>query len=252
MRNTSKPLRRLALLLAVVTLLCLAPGSARANAAHDPYWKTVTLSNAEEVASIALYVDGAEGSFHLHQTYAGDHAREQTIHFQRPDDVKRFYIEVTLDDGAVRTSEPADATGYDQKFTYDVKANTLKEKTNATGWLYLPLVLLGLILALALPLGFTVLVEFLAAIPFRLKPYRHVVLINLVTNSVMNVLLYILRLNGMGLWIVALLEAAVVLAEYLFYTRKYKDHPKGKLLLFSLIANALSWGLFELVQRIVF
>ena len=252
MRNTSKPLRRLALLLAVVTLLCLAPGSARANApAPDPYRKTIILSDTSEVTSIAVYVDGPDGSFRLLETFESDHAREQTIHFQRPDDVKRFYIEVTLDDGAVRTSEPADATGYDQKFTYDVKANTLKEKTNATGWLYLPLVLLGLILALALPLGFTVLVEFLAAIPFRLKPYRHVVLINLVTNSVMNVLLYILRLNGMGLWIVALLEVVVVLVEYLFYTKKYKDHPKGKLLLFSIIANALSWGLFELVQRIV-
>ena len=112
--------------------------------------------------------------------------------------------------------------------------------------------LLGLVLALALPLGFTVLAEFLAAIPFRLKPYKYVVLINLVTNLVMNVLLYILRLNGMGLWIVALLEVVVVLVEYLFYTKKYKDHPKGKLLLFSLVANALSWGLFELVQRLVF
>ena len=46
MRNNVRVLRRLALLLAVVTLLCLAPGSARANAAHDPYWKTVTLSKA--------------------------------------------------------------------------------------------------------------------------------------------------------------------------------------------------------------
>ena len=252
MRNNVRVLRRLGLLLAVLMLLCLAPGTARANSAYDPFWKTVTLSNAEEVASIALYVDGAEGSFHLHQTYAGDHTKEQTIHFQRPDDVKRFYIEVTLDDGTVRTSEPADATGNDQKYTYDVKTNALKQKSSATGWLYLPLILLGLVLALAVPLGFTVLVEFLVAIPFRLKPYRYVVLINLITNLVMNVLLYLLRLNGMGLWIVALLEVAVVLVEYLFYTKKYKDHPKGKLLLFSLIANALSWGLFELVQRLVF
>ena len=252
MRNSSKPLRRLALLLAVVTLLCLAPGSARANSVYDPYWKAVTLSNANGVASIALYVDGEDGSFHLFTTYESNHTKEQTIHFERPEDAKRFYMEVTMDDGTVHTSEPVNVTGNDQKFAYDVQTNTLKEKGSTSTWLYLPLVLLGLVLALALPLGFTVLAEFLTAIPFRLKPYKYVVLINLITNLVMNVLLYILRLNGMGLWIVALLEVVVVLVEYLFYTKKYKDHPKGKLLLFSLIANALSWGLFELVQRLVF
>ena len=72
----------------------------------------------------------------------------------------------------------------------------------------------------------------------------------------MNLILPALRTNisirGYNdLWIVALLEAAVVLVEYLFYVKKYKDYPKGKLLLFSIIANALSWGLYELVLSFV-
>ncbi len=123
---------------------------------------------------------------------------------------------------------------------------------NTLGWLYLPLVLLGMVLALALPLGFTVLVEFLTAIPFQLKPYKYVILINVVTNLAMNVLLFILSLKGTGVWIVALLEVTVVLVEYLFYVKKYKDYPKRKLLLFSIIANALSWGLYELALSFLF
>jgi hypothetical protein len=197
-------------------------------------------------------VDGPDGSFYRLKTFESEHRKEQKIYFIRPEDATHFYVEVTMADGTVHASAPVDGTERNQKNEYNVRNNTLKEKTDLSGWLYVPLILLSLVAVLALPLGFTVLVEFLVAIPFRLKPYKHVILINLITNSVMNVLLYILRLSGTGLWIVALLEAAVVLVEYLFYTKKYTDHPKGKLLLFSLIANALSWGLFELAQRLVF
>ncbi len=251
MCDITKSPRRLVLLLAVLMLLCIVPATTQANAAHNPYWKDIVLSDTSEVTSISVFVDGADGSFSLFKTFESEHKKEQKIYFERPQDAKRFYIEVTMADGTVRASEPVDATGYDQDYKYNVKTNVLKEKANLT-LLYLLLIPL---FAIA-PLGFTALVEFLVALPFKLKPYKYVILINIVTNLAMNLILPVLRMvmsiRGYNdLWVVAPLEIVVVVVEYLFYTKEYKDHPKGKLLLFSLIANALSWGLFELVQRIV-
>lgn len=250
MRNNV--LRRLGLLLAVLMLLCIVPATTQANAAHNPYWKDIVLSDTSEVTSISVFVDGADGSFSLFKTFESEHKKEQKIYFERPQDAKRFYIEVTMADGTVRASEPVDATGYDQKYTYNVKTNALKEKADRRGWLFVPLILLGLAGALALPLGVTVLVEFLAALPFRLKPYKYVIFVNLITNPVMNVLLYILRLSRIGAWILVPLEIIVALVEFLFYTKKYPDRTKGKLLLFSIVANALSWGLYEAALRVIF
>ena len=254
MRQSPRFLRRLGLLLAVLCLLCLTPGRARANSAHNPYYKDVFLSDTRDVDSIAVYVEKSDGSFYLFKTFESEHKKEQRIYFERPEDAARFYIEITMTDGTVRASEPADCTGYDQVFKYDVKANTLKQAiTSQLGWLFVPLVLLALAGMFALPLGFTVLVEFLAALPFRLKPYKYVIFVNLITNSVMNIVLYFLRVGGGGgLWVIALLEVVVVLVEYFFYTKKYREQPKGKLFAFSIVANALSWGLYELIQRIFF
>ena len=238
---------RWGLLLAVLCLLCLVPGSTWANSAHNPYWKDVILSDTRDVDSIAVYVDRPGGSFSLFKTFESEHKEDQRISFQRPEDATRFYIEVTMTDGTVRTSEPIDCTGYDQDYKYNVKTNVLKEKANLT--------LLYLLLApllLVVPLAFTVLVEFLAALIFKLKPYQYVIFINLITNLVMNMILAMTIEDISRLWTVTLLEVVVVLVEYFFYTKKYKDQPKRKLFAFSVIANALSWGLYELAQRIIY
>lgn len=255
MLTTPKSLCRGCLLLAVLVLLCLMPGSVRANAPSPKSpWRTIILSDTREVESIAVYVDKAEGSFYLLQTFASEHTKKQEIRFQKPDDAKCIYIAVTMKDGTIRTSDPVESvTRRDLK--YDVKSNTLNVKADL-GLLYVPLFLLEVVVSSAFLLGFTALVEFLVALPFKLKPYKYVILINIVTNVAMNLILPALRTNisirGYNdLWIVALLEAAVVLVEYLFYVKKYKDYPKGKLLLFSIIANALSWGLYELVLSFV-
>ena len=243
---------RWGLLLAVLCLLSLVPGSARANSAHNPYYKDVVLSDTQGVDSIAVYVDGPDGAFRLFKAFKSEQKKDQRVYFERPKDATRFYIEVTMTDGTVRASEPVDCTGYDQDYKYNVKTNVLKEKADLT-LLYLllyPLLLMA-------PLAFTVLVEFLVALLFKLKPYSHVILINVITNLVMNMLLssrmLVVSIKGNSiLWAIALLEVAVVFVEYFFYTKKYKDQPKGKLFAFSVVANALSWGLYELAQRIIY
>ena len=101
MITASKPARRLGLLLAVL-LLCLVPAPARANSAHNPFWKDVVLSDTGEAESIRVYVDGPDESFYLFKTFESEHKKDQKIWFERPQDAKRFYIEVTMTDGAVR------------------------------------------------------------------------------------------------------------------------------------------------------
>ncbi len=250
MHNATQAIKRLGLLLAVLMLLCLAPGSARANApAPDPYWKTIILSDTSEVASIAVYVDGPEGIFRLLETFESEHTKDQTIHFERPRDAARFYIEVTLADGTIQSSQPVDGSEKRQTLRYDVQANTLKKViTNQLGWLFFPLIMF----ILFLPLAFTIAVEVIVAVCYQFNRLGNVLLINLVTNLLMNCLLFYLRSMMKGqstLWVTVLLEIVVVVVEYLFYTKKYPDYTKGKRLSYTLVANAISWGLFELVMK---
>lgn len=45
---------------------------------------------------------------------------------------------------------------------------------------------------------------------------------------------------------VLILEACVIGFEYMFYVSKYEDISKIKLLLFTITANAVSWGAYAL------
>lgn len=242
--------RRLGVLLAALVLLLALPAAAWANSAHNPYWKYIVLSDTTDVAAIDVYVDGPDGGFHLLQTFESEHRKDQRISFKRPEDAARLYVEVTMEDGTVRASEPIDCAGYDQDFTYNVKKNTLKEKRSYFGLylLFLPVILLA-------PFVFTILVEFLVALPFKLKPYKYVIVINAITNPLLNLTVpmvqMILSLKGdSAQWIILGLELVVVLAEYLFYTKKYPDRKKSTLYWYTLLANALSWGLYEIVQHL--
>ena len=247
MRAVSRSPRRLGLLLAVLCLLCLVPVGTRANSAHNPYYKDVVLSDTQDVDSIAVYVDGPDGAFRLFKTFESEQKKDQKISFKRPEDATRFYVKVTMADGTVRTSEPVDCTGYDQDFRYDVKANTLKRKGPSVGSS-----LLTILFILFLPLAFTIAVEVIVAVCYQFNHLENVLLINLVTNLLMNCLLFYLRSMMKGqsaLWVTVLLEVIVVVIEYLFYTKKYPEYTKGKRLSYTLVANAMSWGLFELVMK---
>lgn len=254
---TPRSTKRLGLLLALLILLCLTPAAAWANA-PSPYTpeKRVTLSDTRNVNFIRVYVDGPDGTFYLFQTFESEHTKQQSIVFVRPDDAARFYVEVTMADGTVRASEPMECSG-SWAFEYNVRTNTLKKATVGWNWLTWIFLLLSVLGVFGLPLIFTILVEFLAALPFKLKPYKHVVVINVITNLIMNLLLIVLRsfwdiVGREYLWLTLALEVGVVIAEFLFYLRKYPEREMGTLLGYTLLANALSWGLYELFRYLGF
>ena len=104
-----------------------------------------------------------------------------------------------------------------------------------------------LLLSLLLSLGITEVIEcaFALSLKKRGKALLLCALVNVVTNPPV-VLLY--RLLGGGWLLIAGLEAAAVVAEGLLY--RYSglyDRP----FLFSLTANALSFSLGLLIQRLI-
>jgi hypothetical protein len=101
---------------------------------------------------------------------------------------------------------------------------------------------------LIVPLLVTLLVEWLMSLIFRLKRGRYVFIANLITNPIMNILLLVIY-NFVYLdfyLILLLLEIMVAAFEFWFYTRRYKQHSKRRLLLFVIAANLASWGIYYL------
>ena len=228
-------------------LLCLAPGSARADSLRLlPYWKEITLSDTWSVASIAVYADGTSGAFHLIKTFSSDHSKKQKIVFEVPEDATHLYVEVTMENGSVRTSQAIDCTKQDQRYTYNVKRNNLTEEfispSSATEWAALLTVLFIMVVLL---LAFAVLVVFLTALPFRLKPYKPVILATLIAQPLM----YLVRIIGSyrspgG---IIMLGVLVVVSEYFYYAKKYSDRSKGILFGYTLLSNLLCWILGQLI-----
>ncbi len=105
---------------------------------------------------------------------------------------------------------------------------------------------------LIVPLLFTVLVEWIIALFFKLKPGEYVVIINFITNPVLNILLMLFTSSFLGYTLLLVIfEAVVAGAEFWFYTWKYKEYTKKRLLLFTLVANAVSWGLYSLFTMFI-
>ena len=257
MLNKSRSLRRLGLLLAILCLLCLVPGSARAMTRPNrgPYYTQITIQNTQGIISISVYVDGPDGSFYRLKTFEGDYLK--VLRFDRPEDSTRLYLEVTMEDGSVLVCSPVDTTTvskiqneHQKEYRYNVKANALGEINQ------LPLVLvsmLGLIpymlIAFYPLLAVFAIAEVLICLLFKLKPVRYVIFVNLATILPIAIVLSGLFLFGITqVWIAALLQVIAAIVEYIFYRKKYTGHSNRKLLLYTILANAVSFTLFALVM----
>ena len=255
MRNNV--LRRLGLLLAVLMLLCLAPGSAQAMTRPNrgPYYTQITIQNTQGIISISVYVDGPDGSFYRLQTFERDYLK--VLRFDRPEDSTRLYLEVTMEDGSVLVCSPVDTTTvskiqneHQKEYRYNVKANALEEINK------LPLVIVSMLLLIPYMLiafypllAVFAIAEVLICLLFKLKPVRYVIFVNLATILPIAIVLSGLFLFGITqVWIAALLQVIAAIVEYIFYRKKYTGHSNRKLLLYTILANAVSFTLFALVM----
>lgn len=238
--------KRICILLLFAALLMLIPHAASANAPSgrrsDMLWvECKHLKPDTKIEAVLVKADGssrtAEASF---SRFEDDTKGIAYIHVEEGE--TSFYLLITTKDDTKRT-DSAEIIKYGG-YTYDGRTNKLE----SNGAYYDPLKdkaqWILRIIYLAIPLGITLLIEWLVALCFGIRPVRYVFGINAITNPVMNIiLLVVIMLNrrSFAYWIaLAALELAVFVIEYRFYIRKYQSYSRTRMLLFSLIANAVS------------
>ena len=253
--------KRICILLLAAVLLMLIPHAASANApVRRPRMMMVDCENvaAGTRIDVVLYRDNGfsrrvEGAYRPNQ--------EPGIVFEAEDGETSFCLICIYETGAETETTPVQLVDYGL-YRYDGAANSLT--SNGTYYdgaqncnsdfmltcLLFPTLLLLLILS---ALALTLLVEWLTALCFGVRPVRYVFAINAITNPIMNILLLItFSFDRIGYWItLVVLELAVVFIEYAFYRKKYPAISRRRLLLFSTAANVSSLVLGGLLQYFI-
>lgn len=248
-------IKKLLLLAIVLVVICAFPVMAMANAPGPvPYEHEVLIDDYESVKRIKIILYSGNSSTEKNFGGGFDTTRipgERTFKiYNREGKYESFQLVITLKDDKVLTSNKIDIIEWSD-YEYCVKDNTLKDvgfiKSKDPGefmkflW----------IIALLIPLGLTLSVESIVSVPFKIKPLKYVVIINILTNLAMNtIIILIFRNYYLNYFVVVLILELIVLGvEYLFYTYKYKDINRRRLLLFTFTANALSWGAYALFNN---
>ncbi len=234
-------------------LICLTPVSALANGpGPNNYYVHVLIDDTSNITFVEFWGYDKDNNF----KFIGDGTypektrvpNQQIFYFYNGDftatwevKFKSFQLIIVLKNGETVRSNFVDFVDYGT-YIYSVKDNTLMEGGITTQRLT-ALAFFDLIC----PMLFTVFIEWIVSLLFKLKPGKYVVIINFISNPVMNILLIISTnyLIGYGLSLV-ILEMMVLGIEFWFYTWKYKGYSKKRLLLFSLAANAASWVVYSL------
>ena len=86
---------------------------------------------------------------------------------------------------------------------------------------------------------------------FGLRPDKYVWIANLITNPIMNILIVVLfNCFLLDYYLLLLfLEIAVATLEFWFYTIKYRQYSRKRILLFAVTANLASWGVYYLISN---
>ena len=237
--------KRIVILL-LVAIMLLLPHAASANA-PIPWYIEIGCKNVEEGTQIEVVFQREDGTT---RTQIADRTTG-TIGMGYESDETSFCLVCTAPDGTETRTEFVQLVGWGS-YRYDGATNSLS--ANGT---YYPrgnscaggvLTAILIVLAFVLPLGLTLLFEFLAALCFRIRPVKYVFAINAITNPLMNLLVAVLTLQlAPQRWIywtvLAVLELAVVGLEFWFYTKKHREISRRRLLLFSFVANLLSFAI---------
>ena len=237
--------KRICILLLIAVLL-LVPHVASANA-PIPWYIEIGCENVEAGTQITVVFQREDGTT---RTQIAE-ATTGTIGMGYESDETSFCLVCIAPDGTETRTEPVQLVSWGS-YRYDGATNTL----SANGTYYRrgnscadgAFTAVLIVLTFVLPLGLTLLFEFLVSLCFGIRPKKYVVIINLITNPVMNLLLLLLAMIlGPEQWVywtvLAVLELAVVGLEFLFYRRKYPQYSGARLFFFSLTANAVSFAL---------
>lgn len=98
----------------------------------------------------------------------------------------------------------------------------------------------NLVISILVALIFTIVIELLIAIPFRIRPLSAVIFVNLGTQILLHVImltLFYMKLYSIMNWGFYLFEIIIVVIEFYLYTRLIPLLSKKRLLYYSLLSN---------------
>lgn len=244
----------------VVTFLFIlfVPITALANSpAPSPYHITIAIKESTNVIKVSAYGSNNNRDFYCIES---DLKMEETRSYKEKivdfynDEAAYKYFRLQL---VIKGTGTIDSNSVEFKewggYVYNAKDNILKEgKITSSRIDSLSLIFIGIFLLV--PLIVTLIVEWWISIPFKFDTGKYVIIANLITNPIMNILILFVfnhvYLNY--LLIVLILEIIVAAAEYGFYRLTYKEEPKGKLLKYAILANLGSWTVYSLISGWIF
>lgn len=239
--------KRMWILVLALCVLLLLPSTASANApAPDPYRMTLQFKNVPDDTVVTVCIWSRNNEVRTEEPYTVVGNRSFVFYTTEGD--TEFFVTYTTDGCSINTNTvPLTPQG---TYEFNYTAGTLKDRTGRanfqSGLPYLALILVFVGVGVIGALAATMLIEFLTGLCFGMKPYRYVILANLITNPAMNVLLLLSTVffgfGSAGYWIaLAVLELLVVGIEILFYRKKYRGSRSMKrIVLFTVVANVLS------------
>lgn len=163
--------------------------------------------------------------------YRGDEKYEHLFNYFDTPKTYRILI-INNDTGETMISDVINRKNFTSYVTLDVKKMTVKQSgMNLKKSLKHYEIII-------LPLVITIIVEIIISLIMNLKKYIKLVAItNFITNIILQLVVYTTISSYYNILIFAILEIAVIIAEYLIYKICMKDENKKKILIYTLIAN---------------
>ena len=131
----------------------------------------------------------------------------------------------------------------DEGYIYDYSLNSI----SAVTWTNVFMICGILILLAGIRIGYSVGIEVLIAVPFKIRPLGLVALLNVFSGLVLTVGMFLFSIYGASYVLtLALFEVLAVLIEFVGLTKFAKGLPVGRVFGYLLVANAasLSFGLW--------
>lgn len=108
--------------------------------------------------------------------------------------------------------------------------------------------IVAILIAGFLRINFSILIETLIAIPFKLKPYYKIIITNFITQTLLTIAF---ALSGFDyLFTLIVIEVLVYVVEFFAYTLMFKKVSKRRILLYTIIANTVTLGFGLLLNQL--
>ena len=191
------------------------------------------LTNEDIIILHSLNYDGwiSEGtrwnSYLLFAECAGNKLNEHTFsYFGTPDTYKVFVWNKNT--GEMKLSDTINRTEFTSNISIDVNEMTVQKSSS------IKLIFYNILKAEII----TLIVEVFIALVMKLKHLKVIILTNLCTNFILQILLMILPSSYYITF--GILEILVIIAEYTIYQKYIKDTSNKKILTYTIIANVMS------------